>query len=228
MYFGESPVGKDEKFETTLRRGETLLPHDFYEMWTYGAVTVRTDLPAGSISLFPSVRIFTLMLLRSLSSFRIGVIGLALALCAPLAFGQLPQGNQKTVSSSDVSDEEVQKVARIAVTAQMSTRQERMKLRKEMRNKYGNPQEMDSTQKAQARREVRKRQMAMRKKTMKVMQKEANKEGMDPQRVQTILRSARQDSTLGNRLRTAMKAEAKKQRPSPQGGGGPQGGAGGN
>lgn len=168
------------------------------------------------------------MLTRLISSFRLGVLGMALALCAPLAFGQMPQqGNTQTLSSSDVSDEQVQKVARIAVTAQMSTREERMKLRKEMRSKYGNPQEMDSTQKAKARKEMRKRQMAMRKKTMKVMQQQANKEGMNPQMVQKILRSARQDSTLGKRLRTAMKAEAKKQRPSTQGGGGPSGGGGG-
>jgi len=168
-------------------------------------------------------------MLRSTSSLRLGVIAFALALVAPLAYGQMPQqGNAQTLSSSDVSDEQVQKVARIAVTAQMSTRQERMQMRKEMQKKYGNPQEMDSTQKAQARREMRKRQMAMRKKTMQVMQKEAKKEDMQPQRVRRILRSARQDSTLGQRLQQAIKAEAKRQRSSMGGGpgGGSQGGGG--
>jgi len=157
-------------------------------------------------------------MLRSISSLRIGALVLAFALCAPLALGQLPQGNTQSLSSSDVSDEEVQKVARIAVSAQMATRQERMQMRKEMKQKYGNPQEMDSTQKAQARREMRKRQMAMQKKTMQAMQKEAKNEDMNPKRVQRILRSARQDSTLGKRLQKALKAEAKRQRGGPGGG----------
>ncbi len=160
---------------------------------------------------------------RSLTSFRLGILTLALAFCAPLAFGQMPQqGNAETLSSSDVSDEEVQKVARIMMTVQSSTRQDRMKMRKEMKQKYGNPQQMDSTQKAKAQREMRKRQMAMRKKTMKIMQKEAKKENMDPQRVQTILRSARQDSTLQQRVRKAVKSQAQQQSPSM--GGGSQGG----
>jgi hypothetical protein len=134
----------------------------------------------------------------------------------------MPQpGNAQTLSSSDVSDEEVQKVASIMMTVRTSTRADRMKMRKEMKQKFGNPQEMDSTQKAQARREMRKRQMAMRKKTMKIMQQEAKKENMDPQRVQTILRSVRQDSTLQQRLRKAMKSQMKQQAPS---GGAPQGG----
>ncbi|MFB6248873.1 MAG: hypothetical protein ABEL97_09915 [Salinibacter sp.] len=169
------------------------------------------------------------MITRPTSSLRFGTLALALALFAPLAFGQMPQGNsQNMLSSEDVSDEQIQKVARIAVTAQMSTRQERMQMRKEMKKKYGNPQQMDSTEKAQARREMRKRQMAMRKKTMQVMQKEAKNEGMDPKMVQRILRSARQDSTLGKRLQKAIKAEAKRQRSSmgggQQGGGSPGGG----
>ena len=181
-----------------------------------------------SVSILRSARLSSTMFTRSTSSLRLGVLTLALALFAPLAFGQMPQGNsQNMLSSSDVSDEQVQTVARIAVTAQMSTRQERMQMRKEMKKKYGNPQQMDSTQKAQARREMRKRQMAMRKKTMQVMQKEAQNEGMDPKMVQRVLRSARQDSTLGKRLQKAIKAEAKRQRSSmggQQGGGNPGGG----
>ena len=165
------------------------------------------------------------MIRRSLTPLRIGALALALALCAPFAYGQMPQpGNAQTLSSSDVSDEEVQKVASIMMTVRTSTRADRMKMRKEMKQKFGNPQEMDSTQKAQARREMKKRQMAMRKKTMKVMQQEAKKENMNPQRVQTILRSARKDSTLQQRIRKAVKSEAKKQAPSM--GGGQQGGSG--
>lgn len=163
------------------------------------------------------------MIRRSLTSLRFGILALAFAFCAPLAFGQMPQpGTPEALSSSDVSDQEVQKVARIMMTVRSSTRADRMKMRKEMKQKYGNPQQMDSTKKAQARREMRKRQMAMQKKTMKIMQEEAKKEEIDPKRVQRILQSTQQDSTLQQRLRQAMKAQMKQ-----QGGpsmGGPQGG----
>jgi len=155
---------------------------------------------------------------RSHTPIRTGLLVLAFALFAPVAFGQMPQSNMKTLSSEDVSDEQVKKTARIAIEAQMSTQKQRMQMRREMKQKYGNPQQMDSTQKANARREMRKRQMAMRKKTMKIMQKEAKKEGIKPQRVQMILKSARQDSTLQQRVRQAMKAQMKKQSPSMGGG----------
>jgi len=168
------------------------------------------------------------MLTRLNSSLRFGGVALALAFfAAPLAFGQMPQpGQSQTLSSSDVNDEEVQKVARIMMSVRMATRQDRMQMQKEMKQKYGNPQEMDSTQKAQARREMRKRQMAMRKKSMKIMQKEAQNEDIDPQRVQTILRSAQQDSALGKRLKQAMQQQMKQQRGMPGGGqgGGQSGG----
>lgn len=156
------------------------------------------------------------MITRSITSFRFGVLVLAFALCAPLAFGQMPQGNAETLSSEEVSDEQIQKVARILVATRMSTRDEQMQMRKDMKEKYGNPQEMDSTQKAQARREMRKKQMAMRKKQQKVMQQKAQEEGMDPQMVQKIARSAQQDSTLGERIQKAMKQEMQNQQPQMQ------------
>lgn len=167
------------------------------------------------------VRLRHAMIRRSPTSLRFGILALALAFCAPLAFGQMPQpGSAQTLSSSDVSDEEVQKVASIMMSVRSSTRQDRMKMMKEMKQKYGNPQQMDSTQKAKMRRDVRKRRMAMQKKTMKIMQQEAKKENMDAKRVQTILRSAQQDSTLGKRLKQAMQSQMKQQ----GGMGGPQGG----
>ncbi len=136
------------------------------------------------------------------------------------------QGQAETLSSSDVSDEEVQKVATVMMSVQAATREDRMQMQKDMKQKYGNPQEMDSTQKAQARKEMRKRQMAMQKKSMKIMQKEAKNEDMDPNRVQTILRSAQQDSTLGKRLKQAMQEQMKQQggMGGQQGGGQPGGG----
>jgi hypothetical protein len=171
---------------------------------------------------------------RSLTSIRLGVLALALALVAPAALAQAPQTSQpEMLSSSDVSDEQLDTVAKIAVKTQMATRQQRMKLRQDMKKKYGNPQDMDSTQKAQARREIRKKQMAMRKQTMQTLQEEAKKEGMKASMVQRVLQSARKDSTLKQRLQKAMKAEAQARRSGMKGGqgsggqgsGGQQGGS---
>jgi hypothetical protein len=72
---------------------------------------------------------------------------------------------------------------------------------------------MDSTQKAQARKEMRRQQMQMRKKQMQMMQEEAEKEGMSADMFRQIMRSAQQDSTLKKEIQTAMKEEMKKQRP---------------
>jgi predicted metal-dependent peptidase len=158
------------------------------------------------------------MKLRSITPFRTGLLVLAFALCAPLAFGQMPQGNTNPLSSEDVSEEEVKKVARILIAARQSTRQMQMKKRREMKKKYGNMQEMDSTKKAQAKREMMQHQRKVRKKQMKAMQQEAQKEGMDPSRVRRIMSSTQQDSTLQQRLRKAMKSEMKSQAPQMDGG----------
>lgn len=123
--------------------------------------------------------------------------------------GQMP-GSGQTLSSSDVNESQVQTAAQIASSVQMGTRADRMKMRKDMKEKYGNPQQMDSTQKAKAQKEMRRRQMKMRKKQMKIMQEEAEKAGMDPKMFRQIMRSAQQDSTLQKRLRTAMKAQMQK------------------
>jgi len=128
--------------------------------------------------------------------------------------GQMPRpGASQMLSSSDVSGEQLQAAARIAMSVQMGMREDQMQMRREMKEKYGNPQQMDSTQKAEARKEMRRRQMKMRKKQMSLMQKEAENAGMDPQTFRQIMRSAQQDSTLQRRLQEAMKAEMKKQQP---------------
>lgn len=128
--------------------------------------------------------------------------------------GQMPEpGASQTLSSSDVSEEQLQTAARIVASIQMGTRKDRMEMQKDMREKYGNPQQMDSTQKAKARKEMQRRQMEMQKKQMSIMQEEAENEGMDPKTLRQIIRSARQDSTLQRRLQRAMKAQMKKQQP---------------
>jgi uncharacterized membrane protein YgaE (UPF0421/DUF939 family) len=151
---------------------------------------------------------------RSLTPIRIGLLALAFAFFAPSAFGQMPQPSQsQTLSSSDVSDAQLEKVARILSAVRSSTGQEQMKLRKDAMSLRKKMAEMDSTQKAQARRKMRKRQMSLRKKQMRIMQKQAQKEGMKAQMVQKIMRSTRQDSTLQQRLRQAVKAQMKQQAP---------------
>ena len=156
------------------------------------------------------------MLQRSFTSSCIGLIALALAITAP-AFGQMPQQpDTTTLSASDVSQEQVDKAARIAAAVQSSMRAQQMKMRKQMKEKYGNPQEMDSTQKANARREMKRQQMKMRKQQMKMMQQESQKENMDPQMFRRIMRSAQQDSTLKKQIQQAMKAQMKEQQSQSQ------------
>lgn len=126
--------------------------------------------------------------------------------------GQMSQpGAPQPLSPSEIGDEQLQTAARIAVSVQMSTQQDRMKMQKEMQAKYGNPQQMDSTEKAQAQKEIRRRQMELQKKQMKIMQQQAEKEGMDPQRFREIMRSAQQDSTLRTKLQQAMKEQMREQ-----------------
>jgi len=157
------------------------------------------------------------MINRLLKLSCVGLFAIAFVLSAPGAFGQMPQQRDTTtLSASEVSQEQIDKAARIAATVQKSMRAQQMKMRKQMKKKYGNPQEMDSTQKANAKREMRRQQMKMRKQQMKMMQQEAQKENMDPAMFQRIMRSAQKDSTLKKQLQQAMRAQMKQQAP-PQG-----------
>lgn len=159
------------------------------------------------------------MLKSILKSFCAGLFALAVVFSAPAAFGQMPQPDTTvTLTAADVSQEQIQKAARIAATVQTSMRAQQMKLRKQMKQKYGNPQQMDSTKKAEARKEMRRRQMKMRKQQMQMLRKEAKNENMDPKMFRRIMRSARKDSTLKKQIQSAMRAEMKKRR-SQQGGG---------
>jgi hypothetical protein len=158
------------------------------------------------------------MIKRVLKSFCAGLFALAVVFSAPAAFGQMPQQDTTvTLSAADVSQEQIQKAARIAASVQTSMRAQQMKMRKQMKQKYGNPQQMDSTQKAKAKKEMRRRQMKMRKQQMQMLRTEAKNEDMDPKMFRRIMRSARKDSTLKKQIQTAMRAEMKKRR-SQQGG----------
>jgi len=150
------------------------------------------------------------MLKRILKPLCVGLFAFAVALSVPAALGQMPQQDTTvTLSADDVSQEQIEKAARIATTVQTSMRAQQMKLRKDMKKKYGNSQQMDSTQKAKAKKEMRRRQMKMRKKQMQMLRQEAKKEDMDPQMFQRIMRSARKDSTLKKKVQSAMRAEMK-------------------
>jgi len=152
---------------------------------------------------------------------RAGLFVLAFSFAVPLALAQLPQQDTtETLSSSDVSDEQVQQAAEIAVALQSAGREMQMQMRKEMKQKYGNPQEMDSTEKADMRRDLRSQQREMQKKQMKMMQQKANEVGMKPQMFQRIMQATQQDSTLQKRIQTAMKEQMQEQ----MGGQGPPGG----
>ena len=156
---------------------------------------------------------------------RVGLFVIACAFFAPMAFGQMPQSAPEPLPSSEVSDKQLEKVARIAVEAQMSTRKMQMRKRRQMQKKYGkNPQKMDSTKKAQARKEMMQHRRKVQKKRMKVMQQEAQKEGMNPKMVRRILVSTRKDSTLKQRFQKVVKSEMKKRR-SQMGGAQNQGGS---
>ena len=69
------------------------------------------------------------MIQRVLKTFCLGLFGLAIALSAPGAFGQMPQQpDTTTLSASEVSQEQIEKAARIAATVQSSMRAQQMKM----------------------------------------------------------------------------------------------------
>ncbi|MFO8099492.1 MAG: DUF4168 domain-containing protein [Salinibacter sp.] len=154
-----------------------------------------------------------------------GLALLAFALLVPAAAAQMPEPDTTQLSSSDVSDEQVEQAANIAIDLQMSGREMRMEMQKEMREKYGNPQEMDSTEKAAMQKERQQQMQQMQKEQIQMMEEKAEEEGMDTEMFQRIMQSARQDSTLQERLRTAMKSkmeeEGQQMQGGQQGGGGP-------
>jgi hypothetical protein len=141
------------------------------------------------------------MLERFFCTLRIGLTALALAVFAPAVYAQGgPGGGGATLSSEDVSDQEIQSAAEIIVAMQF----QRQQMRKQMMQKYGNPQEMDSTQRRKARMEIMKKRQAL-------MQKKTKEEGLSAQRLQQIMKSARQDSTLRTRVRSAVQARRQEQ-----------------
>jgi hypothetical protein len=122
----------------------------------------------------------------------------ALALCLPLvagtAFAQggggMGQGQMAVPDTLDVTEQDVSTYAKVAMEMQS--------LRREMMQKYGNPRQMDSTETAQARSEMRRRQQ-------EIVQRVLQEEEMSRQRFQLIGRAAQQDSTIGRRIQQKMR-----------------------
>jgi hypothetical protein len=150
------------------------------------------------------------MTVRVPTSLRLALFALAFALVGlPVHAQGGPGGGQApSLSSSDVSDAEIQAAAEIIVSMQV----QRQEMRKKMMEKYGNPQEMDSTQRRKARMEIMKKRQSL-------MQKKSKEVGMKPQRLGQIMKSARQDSTLRSRVRTAVKQKRQERMGGSPGGG---------
>lgn len=100
------------------------------------------------------------------------------------------------MSPDEVSEAEIDAAAEIIVAMQM----QRQELRTQMREEYGNPQEMDSTQRRSARQELMRRRQAL-------MQEKTEEEDLSARRLGRLMQSARQDSTLRARIRTAVQAK---------------------
>lgn len=145
------------------------------------------------------------MNMTRLASLRIALLSLALAFAAPLAYGQGGPGGSGSpqMSPSDVSDDQIESVARVVVALQQ--------LQAQFRQQYGNPQNMDSTQVAQARRQMMQEQR-------RVMQEKAKEQGMTPQKVTQIIQVARQDSTLRTEMQAAIQKVQQEKQQEMQGG----------
>lgn len=131
-------------------------------------------------------------------------IVLALAVCAPVAAGQpLPEqpteGKAPPLSSSEVSDVEIESVAEVIVSMEIQ--------RAQFEKKYGSPENMSAEQRRKVQREIiRKRQLLMQKKTVK--------EDLDAGRLELIMLSARRDSVMHDRVEAAMKKKRAEKRKS--------------
>jgi hypothetical protein len=145
------------------------------------------------------------MIQRALSTLRLGLLVLTLSCIAPAAFAQGSGGSSGGISSEDISDEEIDAAAEIIVAMQM----QRQELRTQMREEYGNAQEMDSTQRRTARQELMRERQAL-------MQRKAEEEDLSAQRLGRLMQSARRDSTLRTRIRTAVQEKRQERMESDQ------------
>jgi len=126
---------------------------------------------------------------------RAGLAALVLAVFVPTVHAQaLPdqptEAGRAPLSSSEVSDAEVESAAEIVVSLQ---RQEA-----ELEKKYGETEDMTKQRRRQVQEEtMRERQLLLQKKTLE--------EDLDAGRLELIMISAKRDSALHRRVRAAIK-----------------------
>ena len=150
--------------------------------------------PAPLGPIVPTINPSPVMVMESrlIATLHTGLLALILVLAAPAAVAQTGSTTD-SLASEDVPDAEIEAAAEIVVAMQMHKR----RLAQEMRQRYPSPQAMDSTQRRQARKELRQERRAM-------MQQKTEEEGLSPQRLSSIMNSARRDSTLRERMQTAV------------------------
>jgi hypothetical protein len=133
-------------------------------------------------------------MIRFSSFLRVGLLAIAVTVGVPTAAAQMlpddPVGSGPApLSSGEVSDAEIESAAEIVVTMEVQRRQ--------LVQKYGDPGELTRAQRRKVQREiVRERQALMQKKTLE--------EDLDAGRLELIMISARRDSTLHARVRSAI------------------------
>ena len=131
---------------------------------------------------------------HSLSRFCAALLVGLLAVGAPVAMAQpLPEQPTESkpppLSSSEVSDAEIESAAEVIVSMEMQ--------RAQLEKKYGEPEDMTTEQRRKAQREImRERQILMQRKTVA--------EDLDAGRLELIMVSARRDSVMHERVRAAM------------------------
>jgi len=146
---------------------------------------------------------------RSLSRFCAAFLACLLTVGASAVLAQpLPEQPTESkappLSSSEVSDAEIESAAEVIVSMERQ--------RAQLEKKYGEPEEMTTEQRRKAQREImRERQLLMQRKTVA--------EELDAGRLELIMVSARRDSVMHERVQAAMdkkRAEKRREAPSKQ------------
>jgi hypothetical protein len=140
---------------------------------------------------------------RSMFRFHVvAVLACAFVVWVP-ATGAQPLPEQPTesrpapLSSSEVSDDEIESAAEVIVSMEIQ--------RAQLEKKYGDPKNMSTAQRRKAQREIVRERQAL-------MQKKTTEEDLDAGRLELIMVSARRDSVMHQRVKAAMeKKRAEKQ-----------------
>lgn len=138
------------------------------------------------------------MTARHAPSVCLGLFALALALLAPMAYGQDTTKSRSGVnlSPTDLTQDQIRATARVIVAMQ--------RLQDRYMKTYGNPQNMDSTKAQEVRRKFREEQRTLLNETV-------SEEPITAEEYTHILQLTRRDSTLRRKMRAAVLKARKKQ-----------------